>query len=310
MSGVDVITELKPPIPTVPPIIEAPTEVAASIIPEITSDTVSKIEDGLAGEVPPEDIITDLASGTDVDTTRPRTDGEASSLPATPEEDPSTEDSDFLDWDEVIDSADLDKLEEVHDSFYPEPELAEDPVGHLKWLKQKMNTMESSLIERAVNKRLERWEKKNPAPSVDNKDAHDKWLQDKSEVEKKLRESYKRKNEKEEGKKEKEGELNEAQILKLTAELKRKSQISADYAAAIEGYRSQPPTRENQIEIAKYQFAKQATDQEIERINQLLSKEVEKAPLMKKIRLMALIAGAVVAYGTFKAAKSAEQPAQ
>ena len=64
------------------------------------------------------------------------------------------------------------------------------------------------------------------------------------------------------------------------------------------------------MEIAKYQFAKQAIDQEIERINQLLTREVEKAPWMKKLRLMAIIAGAAVVYGTFKAAKSAEQPVQ
>ena len=156
--------------------------------------------------------------------------------------------------------------------------------------------MESSLIEKAVKKRLEKWDKKNPAPNVDDKDAHTKWLQDRSEAEEKFRDSYKRNSEKKENKKEKEGELNEAQILKLTTELRRKSQISADYAAAIEGYRSQPPTRENKMEIAKYQFAKQAIDQEIERINQLLTREVEKAPWMKKLRLMAIIAGAAVVY--------------
>ena len=69
MGGIDTITDLKPPMPTIPspdisttvPIIEAPPGVIDSIASKETSDIVTKIEDGLVGEVPPEKIITDLS---------------------------------------------------------------------------------------------------------------------------------------------------------------------------------------------------------------------------------------------------------
>ncbi|MEK6952045.1 MAG: hypothetical protein AABX29_03450 [Nanoarchaeota archaeon] len=309
MSGIDVITELKPPIPIVPPI-EAPTEVLAPIVPEVTSDTVSMIEDGLVGKVPPEDIISDLASGPDVDTTRPITDGEASLLPATPEAGSSEESSDVLDLTEISDE--VDRIEEEYDSSYPEPEVAEDPLGHFKWLKQKMNTMESSLIEKAVNKRLEHWEKKNPAPSTENKEAYKEWSDRRNQEEQKIRDTYEKYSDRKERKedKKKSEELNEAQILKLVNQLRSKSMISADYAQAIAVLRTRPPTPESKLQIAEFQRLKQTIDNDITRINQLLTGEVAKANWMKKIRLMALIAGAAVIYGTFKSAKAAEQPAQ
>ncbi len=306
MGAIDAITE----IPTVikPPDIIKPTIIPPK--PDVLTETIpleiADLEKGLSGEIPPESAISHLAEGKPsiekgTNPSKPEvTETSTSDNPAA-----ETPSEDLTGMEELAD-----EIDEEHDSEYPEPDGAEDPMEHFKWLKQKMNTMESSLIEKAVKKRLEKWDKKNPAPNVDDKDAHTKWLQDRSEAEEKFRDSYKRNSEKKENKKEKEGELNEAQILKLTTELRRKSQISADYAAAIEGYRSQPPTRENKMEIAKYQFAKQAIDQEIERINQLLTREVEKAPWMKKLRLMAIIAGAAVVYGTFKAAKSAEQPVQ
>jgi hypothetical protein len=305
MPGLDAIAELKPITPP-KPIIETPPDVIDPIASKETSEMVTRIEDSLAKEVPPEDIISDLASDPVVDTSDPGTEDTSSSTSSEPETGSSAESSDILDWTEV--SADVDMIEEEFDRDYPEPDGIADPTGHFKWFKQKNENMMYALQKRAVNKRLERWEKKNPAPSTDDEEAYKEWSNRKNQEEQKIRNSYEKYSDKRESKKKKEGELNEAEILRLVNQLRSKSMISADYAQAIALLRSRPPTPESKLQIAEFQKSKQSVDSDIARINQLLTGEVSKASLMKKIRLMALIAGAAVAYGTFKAAKSAEEP--